>query len=184
MNASQDADRQWLRQTAQGDRAAFEHLYRGYQRRIFGYLLRMVGNPEHAEELTTDVMVDVWKGAASFKGESQVSTWIFGIARFKGLSFLRRPRGGSVGVEEAADVVDPGDLPDERMAKDSVRAHIKAALARLSEDHREVMELTFFEGFSYPEIARLLDCPVNTVKTRMFYARKQLRALLGTEAAP
>jgi RNA polymerase sigma-70 factor (ECF subfamily) len=143
----------------------------------------MVGSVEHAEELTTDVMVEVWRGAARFKGESQVSTWMFGIARFKALSFLRRVQSESVGVEEANEVPDPNELPDEMLVKQGMAVRIKDALGRLSQEHREVMELTFFEGFSYPEIAKLLDCPVNTVKTRMFYARKQLRALLGAEVA-
>jgi RNA polymerase sigma-70 factor (ECF subfamily) len=183
MGVNQDEHRQWLRETAKGDRSAFERLYRAYQRRIFGYLYRMVGSVEHAEELTTDVMVEVWRGAARFKGESQVSTWTFGIARFKALSFLRRVQSESVGVEEANEVPDPNELPDEMLVKQGMAVRIKDALGRLSQEHREVMELTFFEGFSYPEIAKLLDCPVNTVKTRMFYARKQLRALLGAEVA-
>jgi RNA polymerase sigma-70 factor (ECF subfamily) len=183
MGVNQDEHRQWLRETAKGDRSAFERLYRAYQRRIFGYLYRMVGSVEHAEELTTDVMVEVWRGAARFKGESQVSTWMFGIARFKALSFLRRVQSESVGVEEANEVPDPNELPDEMLVKQGMAVRIKDALGRLSQEHREVMELTFFEGFSYPEIAKLLDCPVNTVKTRMFYARKQLRALLGAEVA-
>jgi RNA polymerase sigma-70 factor (ECF subfamily) len=80
-------------------------------------------------------------------------------------------------------VPDPNELPDEMLVKQGMAVRIKDALGRLSQEHREVMELTFFEGFSYPEIAKLLDCPVNTVKTRMFYARKQLRALLGAEVA-
>lgn len=183
MSANLDADREWLGQTARGDRDAFERLYRAYQRRIFGYLFRMVGGAEPAEELTSDVMLEVWKSAASFKGESQVSTWIFGIARFKALSFLRRPRSESVDVAQAVDIPDPHELPDATLVRHSMRTGIKEALSRLSEEHREVVELTFFEGFSYPEIARLLECPVNTVKTRMFYARKQLRELLGTEMA-
>jgi RNA polymerase sigma-70 factor (ECF subfamily) len=182
MEATEELQRQWLRQTAQGDRTAFEHVYRAYQRRVYGYLRRSVGSPESAEELTTDVMVEVWKAAGRFRGDSRVSTWIFGIARFKALSFLRRPRGEAVEIGQAADLPDPADRQDATLVKNARSATIREALERLSAEHREVMELTFFEGFSYPEIATLIDCPVNTVKTRMFYARKQLRALLGTEA--
>ena len=183
MGENLDEHRQWLRATAQGDRTAFEQLYRASQRRIFGYLFRMIGSAEHAEELTTDVMLEVWKSASTFKGESQVSTWMFGIARFKALSFLRRAKNGTVGVEEAIEVPDARELPDEMLVKQGRAGRIKQALGRLSQEHREVMELTFFEGLSYPEIAKLLACPVNTVKTRMFYARKQLRELLGAEVA-
>jgi RNA polymerase sigma-70 factor (ECF subfamily) len=181
MNAPQSEELQWLRQIARGDRAAFEQLYRGYQKRIFGYLFRMLANADAAEELTTDVMVEVWKGAAKFRGESEVSTWIFGIARFKGLSVLRRPRHESQPIDEATEVPDHHERQDDALVRRSMKTTIKQALEKLSEEHREVMELTFYEGFSYPEIAKLLECPVNTVKTRMFYARKHLRELLGTE---
>jgi RNA polymerase sigma-70 factor (ECF subfamily) len=184
MSANQDQELHWVRQTAQGDRTAFEQLYRAYQRRVFGYLFRMMGSAANAEEVTADVMVEVWKVARTFRGDSKVSTWIFGIARFKGLSVLRRARTTSVDVEEAVHVADPGELQDEALVRQSMKAGIREALGKLSKEHREVMELTFFEGFSYPEIAKLIDCPVGTVKTRMFHARKQLRDLLQAEVTP
>jgi RNA polymerase sigma-70 factor (ECF subfamily) len=179
-----DQERQWLRQTARGDRAAFEQLFHAYQKRIAGYLFRMVSSAEAAEELASDVMVEIWKSAGRFRGDSQVSTWIFGIARFKALTFLRRNRSVAVAVEEAAPIADPHELQDQVLEKDSLKAGIKKALGRLSPEHREVMELTFYQDLSYPEIATILDCPVNTVKTRMFYARKQLRELLHAEGTP
>jgi RNA polymerase sigma-70 factor, ECF subfamily len=181
MAADQDLERQWMRQIAKGDRTAFERLYHAYHRRIYGYLFRMLSNAETAEELASDVMLETWKAAGTFRGDSQVSTWLFGIARFKGLSHLRRRKSesrASGDEDEAAEIADEHDLPDEALMKDSMKATIKQALSKLSPDHREVMELTFFQDFSYPEIAKLLDIPVNTVKTRMFHARKQLRELL------
>jgi RNA polymerase sigma-70 factor (ECF subfamily) len=178
----QDREREWLRRVARGDKAAFEDLYRAYHRRVFGYLFRTVWSAEAAEELASDVMLEVWKVAATFRGDSQVSTWILGIARFKALSALRRPRRDAVDVDQARNVDDPHDLQDEVLAKESLKTRIKHALRGLSPEHREVIELTFFQELAYPEIARILECPVNTVKTRMFYARKQLRGLLETEA--
>jgi RNA polymerase sigma-70 factor (ECF subfamily) len=179
MRSDAALEEEWLRQTALGDRMAFERLFRLYHRRIYGYLFRMAGNADTAEELTNDVMLEVWKSAREFRGASRVSTWIFGIARFKALSALRRIRPATVDVEEASDLADPAELQDEMLVNEDIRAVINRALAKLSEQHREVLDLAFFQGFSCPEIAEILKCPVNTVKTRMFYARKQLRVLLA-----
>ena len=169
---------EWVRRVASGDRSAFERLYNGYQRRLFGYLYRMVGKADAAEELTNDVMLEVWKGAAGFRGDSKVSTWIFGIARFRALSRLRRTDRETVDIEDAGPLRDPYELEDEVVVKESTRKEVQAAILKLSREHREVIELTFYQGFSYPEIEEILHCPVNTVKTRMFYARKELRELL------
>ena len=180
--AAQDREREWLRQVARGDRAAYEQIYRAYYRRVFGYLYRMT-KPDAAEELTSDVMLEVWKKAGTFRGESLVSSWILGIARFKALSALRRPQAPSVDVEQAQRVTDPKELQDETLVKRDRHADIKKAIGALSPDHQEVIELTFYQDLSYPEIAAILKCPVNTVKTRMFYARQQLRQVLQAEAA-
>jgi RNA polymerase sigma-70 factor (ECF subfamily) len=96
---------------------------------------------------------------------------------------MRRARPVTVDVEEAAGVADPAELQDEALAIHDRKATVEKALAKLSEQHREVMDLTFYQGFSCPEIAEILQCPVNTVKTRMFYARKQLRELLAQGGA-
>ncbi len=176
-----DPEIEWVRRIANGDRSAFETLYHAYQRRLFGFIFRMVDKQDAAEELTNDVMLEVWKGAAAFRGDSRVSTWIFGIARFRAISSLRRANPKTVDYEETAPLPDPHELQDEVMVKESTREEVRKALHKLSKPHREVMELTFYQGFSYPEIADILHCPVNTVKTRMFYARKELRELLEKE---
>jgi RNA polymerase sigma-70 factor (ECF subfamily) len=179
MSPDRDVDEHLLRQTAAGDRAAFETLYRAYHRRLYGYLFRLVRDTGLAEELTSDVMVEVWRGAARFKGASRVSTWMFGIARHKALSARRRPVAATVDVTRVADVVDPGHLPDDVVAEADMKQIVERALHRLSDEHREVMDLTFYQGFSYPEIAQIVGCPVSTVKTRMFHARLRLRKLLA-----
>jgi RNA polymerase sigma-70 factor (ECF subfamily) len=179
MSPEPDREREWLRRIAGGDRAAFEALYRAYHRRVFGYLFRMVGSADRADELASDVLLEVWTSAGRFKGESRPSTWIFGIARFKALSSLRRNEPATVEVEEIENIEDAGESQDAMLITASMQQAVRSALATLSPPHREVMELTFYDGFSYPEIAEILKCPVNTVKTRMFHARKQLRERLG-----
>jgi RNA polymerase sigma-70 factor (ECF subfamily) len=178
MNLAPDAEEEWLRQVAGGDRSAFERLYRTYHRRLYGYLFRMMGASDIAEELTSDIMFEVWKSAGRFKGASRVSTWIFGIARHKALSAMRRGKPITVEVEEAVEIADRKELQDEVLVNQDMKDSINSALAKLTEQHREVMDLTFYQGFSCAEIADILQCPVNTVKTRMFYARKQLREIL------
>jgi RNA polymerase sigma-70 factor, ECF subfamily len=169
---------EWIRRIASGDRSAFEQLFHAYQKRLFGYLFRLVGRRDVVEELTNDVMVGVWKGAAGFKGESKLSTWIFGIAHFRAISWLRRANPEVVDIDDAEPLRDPHDLQEETLMKESTGEEVRRALSKLTPQHREVMDLTFYQEFSYPEIAAILGCPVNTVKTRMFYARKELRQLL------
>lgn len=176
MASEQEAE--WIRRIALGDREAFENLFRSYQRRIFAYLYGLVGRAETAEELTSDVLVEVWKNASRFRGDSRPSTWIFGIARYKALSALRRPELDQAEEKAAAGVADPAMAADERLAKEAVRRSVREALARLSPAHREVIELTFYHGFSCQEIAQIVKRPVNTVKTRMFHARRRLHEIL------
>ncbi|HEX4997903.1 MAG TPA: sigma-70 family RNA polymerase sigma factor, partial [Terriglobia bacterium] len=176
---AREREAEWLQQTAAGDRAAFERLYTTYHRRLCGYLFRMVGSREAVDELVSDVMLDVWKGAGRFRGSSQVSTWIFGIARHKALSFLRRGKPVTVEIDEAMQIPSGGQLPDEALADIDTSAAINRALAKLTEQHREVLDLTFYQGFSCSEIAEILQCPLNTVKTRLFYARKQMKEFLA-----
>lgn len=178
-----DSEYEWIRQIAGGDRSTFEKLFHAYQKRLFGYLFRLVGRADAAEELTNDVMLEVWKRAGGFKGESKVSTWIFAIARFRAISSMRRAKPNVVDIEDAAPLSDPHELQDEVLVKESMREKVRSALRKLTHQHQEVIDLTFYEGFSYPEIATILNCPVNTVKTRMFYARKELRELLGERSA-
>ena len=145
---------------------------------MFGYLFRLVDSADSAEELTTDVMLEVWKSAKRFRGESRVSTWVIGIARYKALSSLRKTGLEWADVEEASALPDRAALQDEKLVQSSMRETILAALRKLSQKHREVMELTYYHDFTCEEIAEILDCPRNTVKTRMFHARKQLKELL------
>ena len=165
-------DAELLRRIARRDRQAFTALYRRYRPRLHGYLRRLLADGQIAEEVFDDVMFVVWKDARRFAGKSAPSSWIFGIAYRRAMSALRSEArhntriDRSVGTDEVS-VAHPKD-----------RDLIEAALKQLSPEHRQVVELTYFFGCSYQEIADIAGCPVNTVKTRMFHARKRLKYLL------
>ena len=177
-NIGREPDALWIKQIAAGDRDAFEKLYGEYQKRLFRYFMRLVSATEVAEELTSDVLVEVWKKAGEFRGLSKVSTWIFGIAHFKAMNEYRAKKPATLDIEAAVNEADPGATPEESAAQVNLKEKIKRALQALSPEHREVMELTFTNGLSYQEISDIMQCPVNTVKTRMFYAKKQLQEIL------
>lgn len=176
-------DVRWIAEIAEGNQNAFEQLCRQYEARIFGFLFRKLGDREAAEEVMNDVLLGIWKSAAKFRGDSRPLVWIFGIANNKALArFSRRRRRQSfiANTEELPEVADQGIGPEETLINSEL---VKWALERLSPEHREAMELTYFSGFSYPEISKSLGIPEATVKTRMFYARKRLRDIMkGSEA--
>ncbi len=154
------------------DRRAFAELYRLYQPRLYGFLRRLIASMSLVEEVIDDVMFVVWTDARKFRGQSAVSSWIFGIAYRKALTAIRKDGRYQTGIDRATDT---GDIA-ARAPQDL--GFIQAGLDQLSADHRQVVELTYFCGFSYKEIAEIADCPVNTVKTRMFHARRRLKVLL------
>ncbi|TDJ33299.1 MAG: sigma-70 family RNA polymerase sigma factor [Gammaproteobacteria bacterium] len=176
-----DADIELVARVASGDKQAFETLFTDYGERVFRYAHRLIHDVPKAEEVTNDVMIEVWKNAAKFEARSKVSTWILGITRHLALNAVRGKKLDTVDVDLAPEIVDPsasaerGAVADERA---DLQQKLRAALAELSADHRDVIELTFFHGCSYQEIAAIVDCPENTVKTRMYHARKQLQGIL------
>ena len=161
-----------LVRVGRGDRRAFADMYRLYQPRLFGYLRRLLPNPATVEEVVDDVMFVVWKDARKFRGRSAVSTWIFGIAYRKAMTAIRSEGRYQAPLDRSTDANAVADKPSQDME------WIRAALMHLSPDHRQVVELAYFGGFSYREIADIASCPVNTVKTRMFHARRRLKVLL------
>jgi RNA polymerase sigma-70 factor (ECF subfamily) len=168
-----------LERVAARDRSAFETLYHLYYPRLFAYTLKMLRRPEMVEEVVNDVMLVVWQSAGRFEGRSRPSTWLFGITYRQALKALaRHGRRGGDHDELPEPLADPGEGPERRVQRRELRDRLDAALASLSVEQRAVVELTFYNGFSYPEVAEVLGCPVNTVKTRMFYARHRLRRLV------
>ena len=155
-----------------GDRRAFTELYGIYHPRLYGYIARLVPNSELVEEVLDDVMFVVWKDCRKFRGDSQLSTWIFGIAYRKSMKVLRQEMRRR---RRRDDAVDPDDIGRTPAVADNA---VHRALRRLSPEHRQVVVLTYFGGFAYKEIARIANCPVNTVKTRMFHARRAMKNFL------
>jgi RNA polymerase sigma-70 factor (ECF subfamily) len=167
-----------LRRVAGKDRRAFETLYHQYYPRLFGYLLKLIRRADLVEEALNDVMLAVWNGAAGFDGRSRPSTWIFGIAYHKAMKAMARREPGP--AEEGADAPEPVDPeePESLLARRELATTLGKALDALPAEQRAVVELTYYYGLPYQEIAQILGCPVNTVKTRMFHARRRLKELL------
>ncbi len=160
-----------------GQRAEFDALYRVYHPRLWRFLSHLMRQPEAIEEVLNDTLMVVWQRADSFDGRSKLSTWIFGIGYRKALKALSRqdlPVDGD-SVEEPSD---PGPGPEQRLGLEQLRGRLRAAMAELSPEHRAVVELCYFHDMAYAEIADVVGCPPETVKTRMFYARRRLRLLL------
>lgn len=172
-----DDEHALLRRVATKDRKAFEALYHLYYRRLFGYLLKITRRAEVVEEVLNDVMLAIWKGAASFDGRSRPSTWIFGIAYHKALKALARQPKEPGEETEGPEPVDPEE-PERLAVRRELATVLGRALGSLPPDQRAVVELTYYYGLAYQEISEIVGCPVNTVKTRMFHARRRLRELL------
>jgi RNA polymerase sigma factor (sigma-70 family) len=155
-------------------------LYRIYYRRLTRFLDRITRRPHANEEVLDDTMFAVWRKAATFNGTSQVSTWIFAIAYRMALKALKRDRART---QRLLDDVEPDSAPSPEAAliEGQFRSRIKRLLADLSPEQRAVVELTYYHGCAYKEIAEIVGCPVDTVKTRMFHARRKLRAVLIAE---
>jgi RNA polymerase sigma-70 factor (ECF subfamily) len=178
-----DEELSLLRRVANADRKAFETLYHLYYRRLFAYLFKLTRRADLVEEVLNDVMFAIWTGAARFDGRSRPSTWIFGIAYHKALKALARQ--ASAGTATASDdqgreveEVATGEGPQSLLERREVATTLGKALGALSAEHRAVVELTYYYELSYGEIAEIVGCPVNTVKTRMFHARRRLKELL------
>jgi len=179
-------DRLLLSRVALQDREAFETLYRRYYQRAFQFVKRLVRHDEAAEEVVSDTMFAVWQGAGSFEGASSVSTWLLGIAYRQALKALDRNRKHAV-VDSSDEMLattadaDPSADPESVAMTDSDGALLQRGLDGLAEHHRVVVELTAI-GYSSTEISEIIDCSENTVRTRMFHARQQLKRFM-TRAA-
>ena len=164
------------------DRRAFQELYESYRPKLSHFVMRLVKRPPLVEEVVNDTMMVVWDGLDRFKGESRFSTWVFAIAYNKGMKALTRNDDPVENdTHETVASIAPGP---EQNAADRQRHHaLRRAMNALSADHRAVMDLTYFHEMGYREIAVVMNCPVDTVKTRMFHARRRLKTLLSGESS-
>jgi RNA polymerase sigma-70 factor (ECF subfamily) len=169
-----------LRRVAGGQRSAFDALYRSYWPRLHRFLSQVTHRPQLVDELINDTMLVVWRSAVSFRGDSRLSTWIFAIAYKKALKRMK-DREPALPLAPIEEELSPDDPEREAMLA-QLRARLNRAMATLSAEQRASVELTYYHGYAYPEIAQIMDCPVDTVKTRMFHARRKLRLLLDAQS--
>jgi RNA polymerase sigma-70 factor (ECF subfamily) len=177
-----------IRRIANADQLAMRTLFARHRIAIYRWLVRLVGEEGLAEDLLSDVFLDVWRKARSFEGRSSVSTWLLAIARHKALSARRRrtqaERTIELGDELAWTIADPVDDPEVLLEKKDREDLLRRSLARLSPEHGEVIDLTYYHGKSIKEIAEIVGINEATVKSRTFYARKRLAQLVAAAAAP
>jgi RNA polymerase sigma-70 factor, ECF subfamily len=174
------SDEMLIRRIAQGDQLAMRTLFGRHRVPLYRWLLRLVGDEALAEDLLSDVFLDVWRQAATFESRSSVSTWLLAIARHKALSARRRRPDAELDEKIASTVADPADDPEVVLQKKTRAELLRRCLARLSPEHGEVIDLVYFHGKSVKEVAEIVGIAEATVKTRMFYARKNLAELVET----
>jgi RNA polymerase sigma-70 factor, ECF subfamily len=179
--ADDATDRALLIAVTAADRRAFAELYRRYANRIFGYAHNIVRDERSAEELVIDTLTAVWHGAADFRGGSRVSSWIFGIARYKAIDAarVRQRTPESVPLESSGPLPADGPTPFEWAFVEQRGEIARRALASLSEEHREALFLAYYKDLPYEVIARRLKIPENSVKSRVYCARQALKKKLS-----
>ncbi len=163
---------------ADGDKRAMQVLYARHNVRVYRFIVRLTGNTSLAEDLVSEVFLDVWRQADAFEAKCQVSTWLLAIARYKALSALRRRSDDQLDDKVAATIVDPSDNAETIVYQKDRSAMVQKCLMQLSPAHREVIDLVYYHEKSVEEVAKIVGVPAATVKTRMFYARNKLQELL------
>jgi RNA polymerase sigma-70 factor, ECF subfamily len=176
-----------IRRIANADQLAMRMLFARHRAAIYRWLVRLAGEEALAEDLLSDVFLDVWRKARSFEGRSSVSTWLLAIARHKALSARRRTqveRAVELDDEVASTMAEPADNPELLLEKKDREDLLRRSLARLSPEHGEVIDLTYYHGKSIKEIAEIVGINEATVKSRTFYARKRLAQLVAAAGSP
>ena len=176
--AQATSDEMLLQSIATGEKAAMHVLYARHNVRVYRFILRIIGDASIAEDLVSQVFLDVWRTAGQFQGRSQVSTWMLAIARFKALTALRNRRHEDIDQEEVLQIADTCDTPEAAMDRSQTNSTLRKAIAQLSPAHREIIDLVYYHEKSVEEVGQIIGIPQATVKTRMFYARKHLAELL------
>ena len=179
VQSNQEApDQSLIKAIAGGDRRAMHTLYARHNVRIYRFILRLIQNASLAEDLVSEVFLTVWRDARTFKGKSQVSTWLLAIARYKAISAMRRRYDEQLDEEALTVVEDPADNPHVLLEQGDRAVIVRKCLAELSPSHREVLDLVYYHEKSVDEVAEIVGIPVGTAKTRMFYARNHMERIL------
>jgi RNA polymerase sigma-70 factor (ECF subfamily) len=166
--AQATSDQMLLESIAEGDRPAMHILYSRHNVRVYRFILRIVRDTTVAEDLASQVFLDVWRTAGQFEGRSQVSTWQLSIARFKALTALRQRRHEDIDQEDVLEIADNADTPEVCLDRNNTRAILRACIAKLSAAHREIIDLVYYHEMSVEEAGAIIGIPQSTVKTRMF----------------
>jgi len=169
-----ETDEALVKRIAKGEKLAMQVLFARHNVRVFRFCMRFVSDQTVAEDLTSDVFLDVWRQAGRFEFRSQVSTWLLAMARYKALSHRRSQR-PTVDVDDAmGELTDGADTPEVTAQKTSKAKVLRQCIDALSPDHREIIDLVYYHEKSVREVSEIVGIPESTVKTRMFYARKKL----------
>src|SRR5712692_11341608 len=163
---------------ASGDRLAMQVLFARHHLRVYRFVLRLMRDESLAEDLLSEVFLDVWRQADRFEGRSSVSTWLMSIARYKALSARRVRTGDELTEEIEAAIADTSDDPETALQEKDRGELLRQALTHLSREHREIIDLVYYHERSIAECAEIVGIPAATVKTRMFYARRKLAELV------
>src|SRR6478672_13081289 len=173
------SDETLIKRIAAGDQLAMRTLFARHRIPLYRWLLRIVRDETTAEDLLSDVFLDVWRQAASFQGRACVSTWLLAIARYKALSARRSRVDAELDERIATTIADPADNPEAALQKKHRSEVLRDSLAALSPEHGEVIDLVYYHGKSVKEVADIVGVGEATVKTRMFYARRKLASLVA-----
>lgn len=172
------SDNNLIGRITHGDEAALEELYRRHGHRLLGYLTQQLDDRQLAEEALQDVMVEVWKGAKRFRGESSVQTWLFSIARYRAIRLRKSRRPSAYAIDDDSALTSDSETPFELMVSGMQSAQVKQAIAKLSLEHREVLDMVYYDERSSQETADLLGIPLGTLKSRLSRAKTALRRIL------
>ncbi|HLH92880.1 MAG TPA: sigma-70 family RNA polymerase sigma factor [Xanthobacteraceae bacterium] len=177
---STDMDYVLIRAIAAGSKPAMRTLFLRHHARVLRYAMRIVRDHALAEDVLSEVFLDVWRRADRFAGRSSVATWICGIARHKALTALEAKPPTHNDDDHLITLADPAPGPDGGLDAQDRVATLQGCIDALSREHREIIDLVYFREKSFKEIAAMLGIGLNTVKSRVFYARKRLATLLAT----
>lgn len=185
---SKETDKELVRRVQKGDRHAFDLLFGRYQQKIINLVTRYVRDAQEVEDVTQEAFIKAYRALPRFRGESAFYTWLYRIAINTAKNHLvsrsRRPPGSDVEVEDAehmdgADLLREAESPEAALARDELEAAIDAAIAALPDDLRSAVTLREFDGLSYEQIAQIMECPVGTVRSRIFRAREAIDQHIG-----
>ena len=174
---SRVSDEALVERIAAGDAAAMRTLFTRHSDRVCRLALRIGKDATLAEDLVSEVFLEVWRNAGRFEKRSSVATWLLAITKYKTLSKIRRRR-EEESLDMAAEVVDPSRTPEAALARLQGAAAIRKCVNALTPEHRTIIDLIYYKGRTVKDVARLTGIPESTAKTRMFYARKRLSQLL------